>query len=179
MTETMSDEGRDTVSNSPAALLEKSGGSGKSRSITRKSSQLLEMLLQNGNRRTVCTFTSTQAELAQKLKITRQALSVHFRRLRSLGLIQVGRGFINVTEDGMEAMGHNTNPVVLMVRVHPQNRLEAFARIRELPVASILRVTGDWDLVLMTEQEHLDHILSALSRVEGVQETKSLVTIMK
>lgn len=135
------------------------------------------MLLEKGNQRVVCTFNSSQGDLARKLNITRQALSVHFRRLRGLGLIQVGRGFINVTQDGIKVMGHNTNPVVLMVRVHPQNRLEAFGRVRELPVTSILRVTGDWDLVLMTGQENLDQISAALSRIEGVQETRALVTI--
>ncbi len=156
---------------------QESSASNRLKPMTRKTSQLLEMLLREGSQKIVYTFNASQADLAQKLSITRQALSVHLRRLRRLGLIQVGRGFLNVTEAGLKATGHNTNPIVLMVRLHPKNRLEAFGKVRELPVTSILRVTGEWDLVIMSGQESLDQILEALSKIEGVQETRALVTI--
>lgn len=116
-------------------------------------------------------------DLARDLKVTRQALSIHFKRLREAGLIQVGRGFINVTEEGSKATGFNSNPVIVTVRISPQKRLEVFGRLRSLPAVQVFRVTGDVDVVLVVEQEKLDRVLSTLSAIDGVLETKSLVTI--
>ncbi len=144
---------------------------------TSKSLQILNLLLQNGHRKTVYNVSIGQVELAKELQITRQALSLHFKKLRESGLIQVGRGFINVTKEGLEAVGYRTAPVILNVRILPQKRSEAIQRIDELPVTEIFRVTGDADVVLIVEQDRLDRILEALSHIDGVVETKSLVSI--
>jgi len=144
---------------------------------TSKSLQILSLLLQNGQRKTVYKVSIGQVELAKELQITRQALSLHFKKLRESGLIQVGRGFINVTKEGLEAVGHRTEPVILNVRILPQKRSEAIQRIDELPATEIFRVTGDADVVLIVEQDRLDQILEALSHIDGVVETKSLVSI--
>ncbi len=144
---------------------------------TSKSLQILKLLLQNGCQKTVHSLPIGQAELAKELQITRQALSLHFKKLRESGLIQVGRGFINVTEEGLEAVGYRREPVIVSVRISPQKRSEAIQKINELPATQIFRVTGDVDVVLIVEQETLDRILEALSHIDGVVETKSLVSI--
>lgn len=139
--------------------------------------QILHLLLRNGNKKTVYSVSIGQADLARELGITRQALSLHFKRLRELGLVRVGRGFVDVTEEGLRAAGHRRDPVIVTVKILPQNRSEAIRRIDQLPAAEIFRVTGDADVVLIVEQDRLDHILETLCGVEGVVETKSLVSI--
>lgn len=118
-----------------------------------------------------------QAELAKGLQITRQALSLHFKRLRESGLVQVGRGFINVTEEGLEAIGYRKEPVIVTVKILPQKRSEAIQKINELPATEIFTVAGDVDVVLIVEQDRLDPILEALSHIDGVAETRLLVAI--
>jgi DNA-binding Lrp family transcriptional regulator len=144
---------------------------------TSKALQILELLLQSGHRKIVYNVSIGQVELASELQITRQALSLHFKKLRESGLIQVGRGFINVTEEGLKAVGYRTEPVILNVRILPQKRSDAIQKIDELPATEIFRVTGDADVVLIVEQDRLDRILEALSHIDGVVETKSLVSI--
>jgi len=144
---------------------------------TSKSLQILKLLLQNGQRKTVYSLPIGQVELARELQITRQALSLHFKKLRESGLIEVGRGFINVTEKGLNAVGYRREPVIVIVKILPQKRSEAIQKINELPATEIFRVTGDVDVVLIVEQETLDHILESLSHIDGVVETKSLVSI--
>jgi DNA-binding Lrp family transcriptional regulator len=145
--------------------------------LTRKSTHILRLLSEHGDRRTVYSFYTNQTELAHKLHITRQALSVHFKRLRESGFVQIGRGFVNVTEDGLKAIGRNLNPVIVTLRLSPQNRLEAFAKVRDLPAIEIFRVTGDWDVVLVVAQDDLDEVMQVLDGVEGVLETRSFVSI--
>lgn len=144
---------------------------------TLKSLQILKLLLQNGSKKTVYSLPIGQAELARKLQISRQTLSLHFKKLRESDLIQVGRGFINVTEEGLKAVGYRREPVIVNVRILPQKRSEAIQKINELPVIEVFIVTGDVDVVLIVEQERLDRILEALSRIDGVVEIRSLVSI--
>jgi len=144
---------------------------------TSKSLQILKLLLDNGYRKTVYSMPIGQAQLGKELQITRQALSLHLKKLREFGLIQVGRGFINVTEEGLEAVGYRREPVIVNVRILPQKRSEAIQKINELPANEIFRVTGDVDIVLIVEQETLDQVLEALSHIDGVVDTKSLVSI--
>ncbi len=145
--------------------------------LTRKSFQLLKMLWENGNRKTVYCFYGKQTEIARKWHVTRQALSIHFKRLRESGMVQTGRGFVNVTEEGLRAIGYNSNPVIVMVSISPQKRLEVFATVKALPAVQVFRVTGDVDVVLILEQDKLDETLATLGSTEGVVETKSLVSI--
>ena len=144
---------------------------------TSKSLQILKLLLQNGRKKTVYSMPIGQVELAKELQITRQALSLHFKKLREFGLIQVGRGFIDVTEEGLEALGYRRDPVIVNVRILPQKRSEAVQKINELPATEIFIVAGDVDVVLIVEQDRLDPILEALSHIDGVVETRSLVSI--
>jgi len=161
--------------------LEENAGTRPSDSFARfpvsKSLRILELLLRNGDRKTVYTVSVGQGDLARELQITRQALSLHFKKLRGSGLVQVGRGFINVTEEGSKAIGYRGDPVIVNVRIVPQKRSEAIQRINQLPAIEIYRVTGDADIVLILEQSKLDPVLEALSGIDGVVETRSLVSI--
>jgi DNA-binding Lrp family transcriptional regulator len=139
--------------------------------------QILRLLLQSGNRKTVHSVSIGQADLAKELGITRQALSLHFKRLRESGLVRVGKGFVDVTEEGLRAAGYRTDPVIVTARILPQKLSEAIQRINELPTREIFRVTGDADVVLIVEQDRLDRVLEILSCIDGVVETKSLVSI--
>jgi len=143
--------------------------------LTRKSLHVLRLLCDSGNRKTVLTSELTQPELARKLRVTRQALSIHVKRLTESGFIQVGRGFVNVTEKGLKAVGYHRNPVILIVRVTPQNQLEALEKIRKIPASQIFRVAGDADFALLIEQGNLDQVLGTLYAIEGVLETKTLI----
>ncbi len=145
--------------------------------LTPKSLGLLKLLLEGANQQNIYVINWRQADLARSLKVSRQALSIHFRKLRQMGLVQVGRGFINITQDGLRAAGHNMNPVVVTVRLSPQKLSEGIKRIKELPANEILRVTGDFDVVMVVEQRRLDHVLAVLSEIDGNLETKSHVSI--
>jgi len=145
--------------------------------LTRKSLGLLRFLWESGSRRTVYTIIVKQSEIARKLDITRQALSIHVRRLRDMGLIQIGRGFVNVTEAGLRTLGIHSNPAIVLVKLTPQRRASLLEEVRALPIIEFYRVTGEVDFVVLVEQQRLDEVLQALSGKEGVIETKTLISI--
>lgn len=147
--------------------------------MTPRSMEILRMLLGSGKRSTVFSCWTSQTDLARKLELTRQALSIHFKRLRESGFIQVGHGFVNVTEDGLRAIDHGANPVIVTVRFSPQKRMEAFATISTLPIIETHRVSGDADAVLIVNQNRLDYVLSRLAEVDGLVDAKSFVSIGK
>jgi DNA-binding Lrp family transcriptional regulator len=132
---------------------------------------------ESADRKIARSFYCRQADLASKLGVTRQALGIHFKKLREMGLIQVGRGFVNITDDGLRALGLNVNPVIVTVKIPPQKRFETIQRIKEISVNEVLRVTGESDLVLIVEQHRFDEILTKLSAIDEGLEVKSLVTI--
>jgi len=144
---------------------------------SRRSLQLLKMLYEKGKYTSTYTLHVKQSELARQLGISRQALNVHLRKLRSLGLIRTGRGFIDVTEKGLNAMGFSATPAFVLVKVSPRKRSEVYAKIKELIVQKAFRVAGDVDALLLVESDKLDEVLRKLSSVEGVKDTKSYVTI--
>lgn len=85
--------------------------------------------------------------------ITRQVLNVHFRGLKDEGYIRAGRGFIEITEKGMKALGNATAPTFIFAKVSPQKRAEAYKVICELPAQRIFRVAGEMDLLIITDQD--------------------------
>ena len=143
--------------------------------LTKKSVKVLRLICESGNPTTILASSINQQDLARKLHITRQALSVHISRLAEAGFIQVGRGFINVTENGLRATGYRNNPVILIVRVAPRYQLDAYERIKRIHASEIFRVSGDADFALILEQNDLDKVLQDIYAIEGVLETKSLV----
>jgi DNA-binding Lrp family transcriptional regulator len=144
---------------------------------TGKPLKLLHMLYQKGKPATTYTIKLKQSELAQQLNISRQALNVHLRKLRDGGHIRTGRGFIDVTEKGLKTLGISVDPAFVFVKVSPLQRGEAYRQLSKLPIERIFRVTGDMDAILMIEQGKLDETLKKLAAVEGIQDTKSYVTI--
>jgi len=143
--------------------------------MTRKSMYILRLLCEGGDRSTMMTSHISQMELARKLHVTRQALSVHLKRLAESSLVQVGRGFVNVTEDGLRIAGYHHNPAILVVRFMPQKQLEAVEKMKKIPSAETFRVAGDADFAIFTEQENLDRTLAHLYSLEGLLEVKTLV----
>lgn len=139
--------------------------------------RLLRMLMEQGRSVTTYTLEVKQNELAKRLEISRQALNVHLRKLRDLGLIRTGRGFIDVTEKGLNVLGISVNPAFVFVKISPVKRVDAYQKISDFPVQRIFRVAGDMDAVLVVEREKLEEALRRLASVEGIQDTKSYITI--
>jgi len=138
---------------------------------------LLRMLYEQGKPVTTYTLEMKQNELAKKLEISRQALNVHLRKLRDHGYIRTGRGFIDVTEEGLKALGVSVTPAFIFIKVSPLKRTEAYSRIMEFSIERFFRVAGDMDAVLVVEREKLEETLRRLAFVDGIQDTRSYITI--
>jgi DNA-binding Lrp family transcriptional regulator len=148
--------------------------------LTRRSMQVLRMLYERGESTSTYTLRLKQDELAKQLEITRQALNVHLRKLRDLHYIRTGRGFIDVTDEGLTALGLSSTPAFILIKVSPLKRSHVYEKVRELAVQRAFRafrITGDADALAVVEREKLDEVLRSLSSVDGVQDTKSYVTI--
>lgn len=139
--------------------------------------QLLRMLHDNGVPVNVYTLNRKQEELAVQLGISRQALNVHLRKLRDLGYIRTGRGFIDVSEEGQDALGVSVNPAFVFLKISPTNRKKAYEQILQFPIRRIFRVTGDMDVILIIERSKLDEALKKLANVDGVADTKTYMGI--
>jgi DNA-binding Lrp family transcriptional regulator len=145
--------------------------------LTRRSLQLLKMLHEKGKSTTAYSLHVKQDELAKQLGISRQALNVHLRKLRDLNYIRTGRGFIDVTEKGLAALGIASTPSFILVKVSPLKRMYAYEKVKELKIQRAFRIAGDVDALLLVDREKLDDVLKKLSAIDGIQETKSYVTI--
>ncbi len=145
--------------------------------LTRRSMQLLRMLYEKGKSANTYTLRVKQDELAKQLGISRQALNVHLRKLRDLNYIRTGRGFIDVTENGLDVLGIASTPAFVFIKVSPLKRTYAYEKVKELAVQRAFRITGDVDAVLIVSREKLDEVLRRLSSIDGIQDTKSYVTI--
>jgi DNA-binding Lrp family transcriptional regulator len=145
--------------------------------LTRRSFQLLRMLYEKGQSANAFTLHVKQDELATQLGISRQALNVHLRKLRDLNYIRTGRGFIDVTEKGLNALGITANPAFILLRVSPIKRIRVNEEIKELKVQRAFRITGDFDALIIVEREKLDEVLKKIYSIDGIQDTRSYVTI--
>jgi DNA-binding Lrp family transcriptional regulator len=139
--------------------------------------QLLSLLYQKGEPTNAYTLRLKQDVLAKQLGISRQALNVHLRKLRDLDYIRTGRGFIDVTERGLNALGVSSVPAFVLIKVSPLKRSHAYQKIKELAIQRAFRIAGDMDALAVVEREKLDEVLSELSTVDGILDTKSYVTI--
>jgi DNA-binding Lrp family transcriptional regulator len=146
-------------------------------SLSKKQRQILGTLFAKSKQDTIYNFNMTQAKFAKQLNISRQALSIHFHKLREEGFIRTGRGFIIITEKGLRELGKNPNPAFVFVKISPLKRDSSYSQIMELPVQRIFRVAGDMDAILIVEQEKLEKILIKLTSINGIQATKSFVVI--
>jgi len=145
--------------------------------LTRRSMQILRMLYEKGKSTNTYTLHVKQDEFAKQLGISRQALNVHLRKLRDLNYIRTGRGFIDVTENGLNILGMFSTPAFIFIKVSPHKRMYAYKKIRELTVQRAFRVAGDVDALLIVEREKLDEALKKLSSIDGIQDTRSYVAI--
>ncbi len=139
--------------------------------------RLLHMLYDKGRPTTTYTLNVKQSDLAKQLNISRQALNVHLRKLRTHGCIRTGRGFIDVTEKGLAMLGVSVNPAFVFIKVSPLKRVQAYEQIAKFPVERIYRVTGDMDAIIQVERERLDEALKRMAALEGIEGTKSYITI--
>jgi DNA-binding Lrp family transcriptional regulator len=135
------------------------------------------MIYEKGRATSTYTLSVKQEALARQMGISRQALNVHLRKLRDLNYIRTGRGFIDITEQGLNALGLSVNPAFVLLKVLPHKRTLAYEKIKELPVQRAFRITGDVDALLIIDGEKLDGVLKKLSAIDGIQDTKSYVTI--
>jgi len=145
--------------------------------LTRRSMQLLRLLYEKGKSTSTYSLRVKQNDLAKQLGISRQALNVHLRKLRDLEYIRTGRGFIDVTEKGLNVLGASSTPAFIFVKVSPRQRENVYEKIKKLTVQRAFRITGDVDALLIVERSKLDEALRKLSSIEGVEDTKSYVAI--
>jgi DNA-binding Lrp family transcriptional regulator len=145
--------------------------------LTKRSVQLLRTLYDKS--KSICTYTlkAKQDELSAQLGISRQALNVHIRKLKSRGYIRTGRGFIDITEKGLGALGFSTTLAFILIKVCPVKRIQVYNKIKEGAVLQAFRIAGEVDALLIVEREKLDEILKQLCNIDGIQDTKSYVTI--
>jgi len=145
--------------------------------LTKRSVQLLRTLYQKGKSTTTYTLRVKQDELSTQLGISRQALNVHLRKLKNRGYIRTGRGFVDVTEKGLSALGISTTPAFILIKVSPVKRIQVYEKIKEIPVSKVYRIAGEVDALITVERENLDKILKKLYEIDGVKDTRSYVTI--
>jgi len=135
------------------------------------------MLFEQSTSISTYTLRIKQNELAAQLGISRQALNVHLRKLRDQGYIRTGRGFIDVTEKGLNFLGISANPAFVFLKISPLKRKEAYERIFQSPILRIFRVAGDMDAILVIEREKLDEALKMLANIDGVLDTRTYIAI--
>ena len=145
--------------------------------LTGRPMRLLRMFYEKGKPITNYTLRTTQKELAEKLGISRQALNVHLRKLRNQGYLRTGRGFIDVTEKGLNLIGISVNPAFVFLKISPLDRKGAYEKIFSFPIQRIFRVAGDMDAILVVEREKLEEALKGLASVDGVTDTRTYIAI--
>ncbi|MCW4010998.1 MAG: Lrp/AsnC family transcriptional regulator [Candidatus Bathyarchaeota archaeon] len=145
--------------------------------LTKRSIQLLKKLYDKGQATSTYTLRVKQDELSRQLGVSRQALNVHLRKLKASGYIRTGRGFIDVTEKGLNALGVSTTPAFILIKVSPVKRLQVYEKIRELSIARAFRIAGDVDALIMVERESMDETLKKIYTIDGITDTRSFVTI--
>jgi DNA-binding Lrp family transcriptional regulator len=145
--------------------------------LTKRSVQLLRTLYEKGRSTSTYTLRLKQDELSAQLGISRQALNVHLRKLKNRGYIRTGRGFIDVTDKGLNALGVSTTPAFILIKVSPIKRIQVYDKIKEVAVSKAFRIAGEVDALIIVERENLDAILKKLYAIDGIQDTRSYVTI--
>lgn len=145
--------------------------------LTGRPLRILRMLHEEGSRASVFTLEVKQRELAAQLGISRQALNVHLRKLRDNHYIRTGRGFIDITENGLHALGTSISPAFVFLKISPLKRKQAYEQIFRFPIQRVFRVTGEMDVILVIDRDKLEAALSMLGNVEGVLDTRTYIAI--
>ena len=145
--------------------------------LTKRSLHLLKTLYEKGRSTSTYTLRIKQDELSNQLGISRQALNVHLHKLKIHGYIRTGRGFIDVTDKGLTALGISSSPAFILLKISPIKRILVYEQIQQMAISRAFRIAGDVDALLMVEHEHLDVILKKLYSIDGIESTRSYVTI--
>lgn len=145
--------------------------------LTDRQVQILQHLLQRAQPMRVYTVYGDQDEIARELGMTRQALAIHLKRLKELGLVRTGREFVDVTEKAVKFLKGQSNDVIVLVKVEPRYRDKVYDFAKKLPIEKALRLAGEYDLAITTQETVLDKVLDALNNMEGVRETKTFISI--
>jgi DNA-binding Lrp family transcriptional regulator len=145
--------------------------------LTKRSVQLLRTLYEKGKSTTTYTLRVKQDELSAQLGISRQALNVHLRKLKNRGYIRTGRGFIDVTDKGLSALGVSTTPEFILIKVSPIKRIQVYNEIKEVAASRAFRIAGEADALIIVERENLDKTLKKLYAIDGIEDTRSYITI--
>mgnify|MGYP001770628055 CR=1 FL=1 len=145
--------------------------------LTDRQVQILQHLLQRAQPMRVYTVYGDQDEIARELGMTRQALAIHLKRLKELGLVRTGREFVDVTEKAVKFLKGQSNDVIVLVKVEPRYRDKVYDFSKKLPIEKALRLAGEYDLAVITQETVLDKVLDALNNLEGVKETKTFISI--
>ncbi len=145
--------------------------------LTKRSIQLLKTLYEKGKSTSTYTLRVKQDELSTQIGVSRQALNVHLRKLKNSGYIRTGRGFIDVTDKGLAALGISTTPAFIFLKISPIKRMQVYEQLRVLSVSRAFRIAGEVDTLIMVERENLDEVLKKLYAIDGIEDTRSYVTI--
>lgn len=141
--------------------------------LTAKQLYLLKRLYDISRRVVVHTVEKPQDKLAEELGISRQALSSQLKVLRSKGKIRTGRGFLDITGDGLKVLGKVGGEMLVFVRVSPAKRKQVYDKIVEKGFGQVFRVAGDVNIIMVVDHENLDQVLEWVSRVEGVLDVEA------
>jgi DNA-binding Lrp family transcriptional regulator len=145
--------------------------------LTKRSIQLLKTLYEKGRSTSTYTLRIKQDELSNQLNISRQALNVHLRKLKLRGYIRTGRGFIDVTDKGLDALGVSSTPAFVLLKISPIKRIHVYEQIHQLAISRAFRIAGEVDALIMVEREKLDDVLKKLYKIDGIEDTHSYVII--
>jgi len=141
--------------------------------LTERQLSILRKLFNEGKVMRVRRVKKTQAALAKEFGITRQALSSHLRELRELGLLNAGRGFIDLSEKAERILEEPPTQAFVFAKVEPKKRRNVYKEIMSLDVLQAFRVTGDVDLIVVVDRQKLDEVLKSLSGINGVKGTSA------
>jgi DNA-binding Lrp family transcriptional regulator len=148
--------------------------------LTEKQYSLLLKLYENSVETNMRSVNKSQSELANELGITRQALSVHLRKLKEGNLIRTGRGFVDLTEKALNIIEEKTNESFIIIKVQPQKRNQVYEQISKIScLKRAYRVTGEIDLIAVVNQSSLDEFLKEISKIDGITFTSAHVVITK
>ena len=141
--------------------------------MTERQLSILRKLFNEGKAIRVRRVKKTQAVLAKEFGITRQALSSHLRELRELGILNAGRGFIDLSEKAERILEEPPTQAFVFAKVEPKKRRNVYKEIMSLDVLQAFRVTGDVDLIVVVDRQKLDEVLKSLSGINGVKGTSA------
>ena len=144
--------------------------------LTKRQFEVLQKLHNKGKEVKVHTVDKDQKEISEEFGITRQALSNHLRQLKENGYIRTGRGFIDITNFGLEILGKKGGEAMIFVKVNPPERNDVYDQVKEI-TGTAFRVTGELDLILEVDRDQLEEILSKLSEIKGIEETQTHIIL--